>query len=102
MSHAQLRLILTANTQASAQKILLRFQKLVEIQIIELSSYYKGGFEVNATLKIHASEWPHMVLELLQYAQSFGSGWGINECVELSCSRFSVAGVEYAGLHLVR
>jgi len=104
MTKAHLRIIISSPKKAGAEKILSRLQSLVGLEVLDFGPYDKGGFEVNATIHIPASAWPEMILSAFTIVQQFGYTWtlsgDITEGIEISCDRFKIQGLEYAGLHL--
>lgn len=106
MADAHLRVTISSRKKSSAEKTLRQLQKLIEIEILDFAPYHKGGFELNATMNLPTSPWPEMVLSTLTHAQRFGYAWALTgfiaESLELTCDRFKIQGIEYAGLHLDR
>jgi len=104
MPQADLRLIVTPNKIAGAQRVIGHLTDLVDIQIGTFSEYHKGGFEVNATTEIPELMWPDKVFYTLKLVQNFGYAWSfsgdITEALELSCARFKVQGIEHGALYL--
>ncbi len=102
MTAAHLRLIVDCKTTLSARRVLSRLGKLISFHLHDLGPYDKGGFEAYATITISAVEHSAKVVEVLQVAQKFGRGWEltghVSESIDLTCTEFSVAGVEFACL----
>lgn len=106
MTNAHLRIIISSSKKAGAEKNLLRLQSLVDIELLDFGPYDKGGFEVNATMPIPTGAWSEMMLSTFTIVQQFGHTWtlcgDITEGIEISCDRFKIQGLQYAGLHLRR
>ncbi len=104
MKRVELRFIVSANSAQSAKKIMGRIQKIVEIDIEQISKYHKGGFEIKSSFSIPEIPWAETVVWVLEFVQRFGYGWAISgdihEVLEISSSQFKISGVEYSGLYL--
>lgn len=104
MTDAHLKVIVTPNKEANARRVVARLNEIVKLQNVEFSTYHKGGFEMNASIEIGVEKWSDNVVALLEIAQKFGRSWmlcgHIKEEINLTCTDFSISGLEFATLTL--
>jgi hypothetical protein len=106
MYEANLRLILDAKNEVAAKRILTRLGAIIDLQIEELKEYHKGGYEAVASLSVEGPTWFETVYQVILSVQQFGRGWvmtdQISEAIDLSSNEFSLSGIKFANLTLVR
>ena len=102
----RISLVLETEKENSALAVVSKLNKLILAGSPMLERYHKGGIKVFLEKGLPETDWPEALLTGLTVAQSFGRSWTIlghaEEELNLIGNEFSVAGIEWAELSLVR
>ncbi|MEM1235025.1 MAG: hypothetical protein AAGH70_12950 [Pseudomonadota bacterium] len=102
----RLSLVLETEKEKTALAVVSRLNKLISAGSPMMEKYHKGGTKVLLEKGLSESAWPDALLTGLTLAQSFGRSWTVFGHVEkelnLVTNEFSVAGIEWAELSLIR
>ena len=102
----RISLVLETEKKKNALAVVSRLNELISAGSPVMEKYHKGGTKVLLEKGLPETAWPDALLTGLTLAQSFGRSWTVlghvEEELNLVTKEFSVAGIEWAELSLVR
>ncbi len=99
-------MVLETEIEKNALAVVSRLNSLISAGSPMLEKYPKGGTKALLEKDLLETSWPDAYLRGVTLAQSFGHSWTVlgraEEELNLVGSQFSVTGIEWAELSLVR
>lgn len=99
-------LVLETEKEKSALAVVSKLNKLIAAGSPVLEKHHKGGTKVLLQKELPETLWADAFLAGVNIAQTFGRSWTVLGCAEeeliLVGNEFSIAGIDWAELSLVR
>ena len=99
-------LVLKTEETEKALRVISKLNQIIQADAPELEKYHKGGIKAVLSKDLHEVLWPNACISTMSTAQLFGRSWtligNIEEEISLVSEMFSVPGIEWAELSLIR